>query len=319
MRIFTGLETVTKYAQSTTVAIGSFDGVHLGHQALIRRAAVDAQRNGRPLVVFTFDRHPAELLRPDVAPERITTAAQRAELIGSLGADDLVIARFDPALAEMDREMFLQSVLKDTLFASAIVEGKDFCFGRNRAGDLEYLRSQQKRLAYIVEALDPVEVDSVPVSSSRIRERIATGDIAGAEKLLGHPYLFKGTVVRGQQLGRQLGYPTANLSRHERQIVPADGIYAVLVRCQDGRVVQGACSIGWRPTVEGAGRSIEIYLLDFNEDLYDQELEVRFKKRLREELKFASLDELKVQIEADVILTRQVLSSQSIWTSIRTF
>ncbi len=313
MKIFNGLETVQPFSQNTTVAIGSFDGVHLGHQALIRRAKEDANLNNRPLVVFTFDRHPAELLRPATAPEHITTANQRAELIESLGVDNLVVARFDRQLAEMDRDRFLEQVLKTTLSASAIVEGRDFCFGRDRTGDLEYLKANQNRLSYVVEALYPVEVDGVPVSSSRIRERISAGDMAVAEKLLGHPFLFVGEVIKGQQLGRTLGYPTANLSGCERQIVPGDGIYAALVRLNDGRIFGGACSIGSRPTVEGAGRSIEVYLFEFSGDLYGQLLEVRFVEKLRDEVKFESLVALKLQIDADVEMARNCLSIRSGW------
>ncbi len=313
MRIFNGLETVPAFSQNTTVAIGSFDGVHLGHQALIKKAADDARANDRPLVVLTFDRHPAELLRPETAPRHITTSSQRAELIDSLGVDNLVIARFDNELAEMDREVFLKHVLKSTLSAAAIVEGRDFCFGRNRAGDVHYLQANQRNLSYVVEALDPVEVDSVAVSSSRIRERIGQGDIASAEKLLGHPYLFEGRVIKGQQLGRKLGYPTANLSSVERQIVPADGIYAVMVRLEDGRVFGGACSIGSRPTVADTGRSIEVYLFGFEGDLYDSKIEVRFVKRLRSEEKFETLVALKMQIDADVEMAKNCLNAWVGW------
>lgn len=307
MILFEGLETLLTPFPRSTVAIGTFDGVHIGHQTVIRAAVEDARAHERPALVFTFDRHPQELLAPERAPHYLTTPAQRTRLIAQLDADGLVVARFDTRLSELSPETFLRDILKGMLGAEAIVVGTNFCFGKNRAGDIAYLEAKQSEFDYALHAFESVMVDGIPASSTRIRERLRAGDITEAEKVLGHPYWLAGTVVQGQQLGRQLGYPTANLALTVRQEVPADGIYAVRVTLDDGREIGGACSIGNRPTIEGAGRSIETYLLDFSEDIYGRSMEIRFLQRLRAEEKFDSLDALKVQMALDVEETRRVL------------
>jgi riboflavin kinase / FMN adenylyltransferase len=309
MRVFEGLEAVTTPFADSTVAIGTFDGVHLGHQAILRTAVADARRHSRPALVFTFDRHPAELLRPDRAPAMLTTPPQRNALIAAQGADGLVIARFTPELAELSPDEFVGGILKGLLGARAIVEGTNFSFGKDRAGNLAYLRRVQAQFYFELHALEPVMVDGSPASSTRVRELLAAGDAAEAEAVLGHPFLLAGTVVIGQRLGRQLGYPTANLALTYRQMVPGDGIYAVRAILDDGRTFDGACSIGNRPTVEGAGRSIETYLFDFNEDIYGRGMELRFVQCLRPEEKFASLDALIEQIARDVEQARAILRS----------
>jgi riboflavin kinase/FMN adenylyltransferase len=307
MKVFEGLEAVTVPFPNSTVAIGTFDGVHVGHQAILRSAVEDARRHRRPALVFTFDRHPAELLRPEAAPPMLTTPAQRNALIAAQGVDGLVIARFTHELAALLPDEFVQGILKDLLGAHAIVEGANFAFGKGRAGDLAYLKRVQSRFDFTLHALEPVMVHGAPASSTRVRESLAAGDIAEAEAVLGHPFLLAGTVVSGQRLGRQLGYPTANLALTFRQMVPADGIYAVRAILDDGRSLDGACSIGNRPTIEGAGRSIETYLFDFDEDIYGRGMEVRFMQRLRPEEKFASLEALIEQMARDVEQARAIL------------
>ncbi len=309
MNVFEGLETIPKPFATSTVAIGTFDGVHVGHQAIIRAAVADAHAQGRPALVFTFDRHPAELLAPGHAPAYITTPAQRIRLIAGLGAAGLVIARFDTRFSQLTPEAFVRDILKDLLGAQAIVVGTNFRFGRGRAGDVAYLERQQAAFGYTLRALEPVLVGGVPASSTRVRERLQAGDIAEAEAVLGHPFWLEGTVVAGQKLGRILGYPTANLQLTYRQVVPADGIYAVCATLDDGRQLGGACSIGDRPTVEGAGRAIETYLFDFDEDIYGRAMELRFLKRLRPEAKFDSLEALKAQMANDVADARAIFSS----------
>ena len=312
MQVFEGLETVTTPFAASTVAIGTFDGVHLGHKAIIQRAVADARQHNRPALVFTFDRHPIELFAPTRAPDLITPPPQRNELIAELGADALVIARFDQALAQTAPDDFVQSILKNLLGAQAIVEGVSFNFGKDRAGDVAFLRVAQSRYGFTLHALEPVLVQGLPASSTRVRERLNAGDVQEAESVLGHPYCLVGTVVGGQKLGRTLGYPTANLELTYRQAVPGDGIYAVLATLDDGRAIGGACSIGERPTIEGAGRSIETFLLDFNEDIYGQNLSLRFVERLRAEEKFDSLAELTAQMARDVDQARFILADRRI-------
>jgi riboflavin kinase/FMN adenylyltransferase len=309
MKLFDGLESLHEPITSSTVAIGTFDGIHVGHQAIIRESVEDAKAHDRRAVVFTFDRHPAELLAPHRAPEYLATPEQRNQLVASLGVDDLVVAAFDRTLAGLSPDEFVEQILRDRLGAKTVVVGENFAFGRNRSGNVAYLEAAQRRYGYKLRPLQPVVVAGAPASSTRVRELLKSGDTFTAEQVLGHEYWLAGKVVEGQKLGRQLGYPTANLERSCRQVVPLDGIYAVWVRLPDGRIVKGACSIGDRPTIEGAGRSIETYLLDFNEDLYGKPIELRFVKRLRGEEKFASLDELKAQMAKDVEAARIVLGS----------
>jgi len=312
MKVFAGLEAVTPPFANSTVAIGSFDGVHVGHQAIIRAAVADAHRYDRPALVFTFDRHPAELLRPELAPAMLCTPVQRRDLIAAQGADGLVIARFERELAELSPDAFMQRILKDLLGARAIVEGSNFYFGKGRAGDLAYLLAAQTRFDFTLHSLDPVLVGGIPAGSTRVRERLSEGDIAEAEAVLGHPFLLAGTVVSGQHLGRKLGYPTANLAPTYRQAVPGDGIYAAYAHLDDGRVLGGACSIGNRPTIKGAGRCIETYLFHLNdsifaEDIYGRKMDLQFVQRLRLEASFDSLDDLIVQMGHDVEQAKSIL------------
>lgn len=308
MKAYEGLETIAVPFRNSTVAIGTFDGVHCGHREIIITAVADARRHNRPALVFTFDRHPTAYFAPERTPGLLTTPEQRNRLISDLGVDALVVARFDFTLAALTPDVFLRDILKGLLGADAIVEGMNFCFGKDRAGDVAYLTRVQSTFGFALHALPPVLVDGAPASSTRVRERLLAGDIAEAEAVLGHPYLLAGTVVGGQRLGRTLGYPTANLQPTFAQVVPADGIYAVRVLLDDGRIFGGACSIGNRPTVEGAGRSIETYLLDFDEDIYGRGIEVQFVQRLRGEEKFDSLDALVVQMALDVAQTRRILA-----------
>ena len=310
MRIYEGLDALTSPLEASTVAIGTFDGVHVGHQAIVRAAVEDARRHNRPAVVFTFDRHPLELLAPNRAPAYLTTPEQRNRYISEWGADALVVARFDTILSQTTPDVFVQDILKNLLKAQAIVVGTNFYFGRDRAGSADYLRGVQDEFDFRLHALNPVLVSGKPASSTRVREALRTGDIREAETVLGHAYLLTGIVVHGQKLGRTLGYPTANLELTYRQAVPADGIYAVQANLEDGQVVGGACSIGERPTVEGAGRSIETFLFDFNANIYGQRMELRFVTRLRGEKKFDSLDALKIQMAQDVVEARRILETK---------
>jgi len=306
MRVWQGLETITTPFPASSVAIGTFDGLHRGHQALIAAAIADARAKGRQAVVFTFDRHPAELVAPDRVPGYLSTPKQRVEILTALGVDDLVIARFDEKFRELSPESFLRFVVYGILGARALFVGPDFRFGCNHAGDVEYLRGAQDRYGFAVNVLDPVLVDGERASSTRVRQCLRAGDIEGAQRVMGHRYALSGTVVEGEKLGRELGYPTANLRLTRAQVVPADGIYAVWVEW-NGRRCKGACSIGVRPTVGGTERVIEVYLLDFTGDLYGETLELEFVARLREERKFDSLDALREQIARDVMQVDKLL------------
>ena len=307
MKVYDGIEALPEPFARSTVAIGVFDGVHRGHQAILRAAVEDAKQNRRPALVFTFDRHPAELLASERAPAYLTTPAQRNRYIAETGADALIVARFTRELSELGPDDFLRDILKAKLGAEAIVEGEDFGFGRARAGNVEWLRGVQTRYDFTLHAIPPVSWNGIPVRSTKIRELVRDGEPQAAEALLGHPFFLVGKVVGGQRLGRTLGYPTANLELSLRQVVPADGVYAVRALLDDGREFGGACSIGERPTIEGAGRSIETFLFEFSEDIYGRGLSLQFVQRLRGEEKFDSLEALTAQMARDVDDAKDVL------------
>ena len=308
MQIWRGLESVAEPFEASTLAIGVFDGIHVGHQALIRAAVEDGRQNRRRSAVLTFDRHPSELLAPEKVPGYLTTDSQRARLFEELGVDDLVIARFDERFRELSPEAFLRFVVCGVMGARAVFVGSDFRFGKNQAGDTDYLNSAPTRCDFEVQVMQPVMVDGQKASSSRIRELLREGDVKRAARILGRPYAFVGTVVEGQSLGRKLGFPTANLETADKMVVPADGIYAVWTRRGHERHM-GACSIGMRPTVGGTARTVEVFLIDFSGDLYGEELESEFIARLRKELKFDSVEEMVQQIGLDVEEAGQLLSN----------
>jgi len=286
-----------------SVAIGVFDGIHLGHQALIKAAVADARAHNRESLVFTFDRHPAEVTEPTRVPGYITTPEQRLAIFNELEIDHLVIAHFDEQFRELSPESFLHFVMSGVLGARAVFVGQDFRFGRFHSGNVEYLREAATRYGYTLNVLDPVMVDGVKASSSHVRELIRAGQVKDATDALGRPFTLVGTVVEGKKLGRTLGFPTANLQPIIRQVLPADGIYATCVMV-DGVWHLGALSVGLRPTVNGKHRTVEVYILDFDADIYGHALDVEFISRLREERKFESLDLLVEQMHLDVAEVR---------------
>lgn len=294
-------------------APGNHDGVHLGHQALIRRARGYARAHGLRALALTFDPHPMALLAPARAPVPLTTLARRCELLRLAGADDVAVEAFTPALASLAPETFLRGLMQRG--ARAFVVGPDFRFGKDRAGDVALLErfGQENGLAVMVE--QPVLVDGVRVSSSAVRKAVAAGDVVRASTLLGHVAELTGSVVLGQQRGRTLGFPTANLAP-EPVLQPADGVYAVVARVvgESTPALGGVANIGVRPTVT-AGRSVEVHLFDFAGDLYGKSLRVGFLRRIRDEKKFSSLEALRAQIGLDCEAARSTVaaSDERLW------
>ena len=308
MRVWRGLESIQEPFESCTLAIGVFDGIHAGHQALVRAAVENARQNQRRSAALTFDRHPLELIAPEKAPGYLTTERQRIRIFDSMGLSDLVIARFDDRFRDLSPEGFLRLVVCGVLGARAVFVGFDFRFGKDQAGDAKDLGSARSRCDFEAFVMDPVLIEGEKASSSRARELIRSGKLEAAARILGRPYAFVGRVVEGQKLGRRLGYPTANLISEIPMVLPADGIYAVWAH-RGTEKIKGACSIGLRPAVGGTDRTVEVFLLDFEGDLYGEELEVEFIQRLREERNFESLDALVEQIGRDVAQTREVLKA----------
>ena len=281
------------------LALGVFDGVHVGHRAVIARAVEAARKEGGKAFVVTFDPHPIRVIAPEKAPASLlATLDEKAAVLKALGVDGLLVIHFDMAFAKMDAEEFVRKLLAADVRTVAV--GEDWRFGSKRSGDVAMLRRMGGELGFQLEAVPPVMWDGERISSTRIRQAIRDGNFDAVEEMLGRPYELSGTVIEGRKLGRGLGFPTANLRLGERQ-TPRDGVWAVKV---DG-VRKGVANLGTRPTVDGGERLLEVHLLDFSGDLYGKELRVRFEKFLRPERKFGSLDELREQIGRDAEEARQ--------------
>ena len=287
------------------IAPGNHDGVHLGHRALLRTARQLADSRGFGTRALTFEPHPAALIDPENAPEKLTLQPRRAELLRGAGADSVVVQAFTPEFAAQPADAFVDSLLAQG--ARAIVVGPDFRFGHQRQGDVELL--QRRGLEVSVEA--PVMLEGRRVSSSAIRQALRGGDVVLASRMLGRLHDVEGQVVRGDQRGRTIGFPTANL-QPEPVMPPSDGVYAVVVRelaRPDSPLTLGIANLGTRPTF-AAGRSVEIHLFDFDRDIYGAELRVGFVQRVRGERKFSGIEELRAQILRDCEEARQLLAAR---------
>jgi riboflavin kinase/FMN adenylyltransferase len=319
MDVVTDLAAYTPPPGGSVVTIGAYDGVHLGHQAVLRLVHDLAIARGHAAVCCTFDRHPAEVVRPGSAPKLLCSLEQKLELLDETDfLDTTFVLTFDESRSHEPAEEFVSEVLVKGLGASLVVVGADFHFGHRRHGTVKLLEQMGAELGFEVLGLGLVPVDGdttgQPYSSTRVRELLALGDVAGAARLLGRPprpHEVRGTVETGDQRGRELGFPTANVAVPARICLPADGIYAG--RFVDEAGVERACaiSLGRRPTFyEAADASLlEAYVLDFDGDLYDQQVKVRFVDHIRPELRFDSVDELVEQMGRDVEAARSVLSS----------
>jgi len=290
------------------LAIGVFDGVHLGHRSVLLRALADARAGGGSAAAVTFDPHPAKILRPASAPRLLTASAHKLRLIRALGIESILVIAFTPEFAATPPEDFVLALHNACRPLREICVGHEWSFGRGRAGNLEMLRQMGDRLGFDEVGVPAVQVDGEIVSSTAIRGAVETGDLGRASLLLGRDYSILGTVVRGDQLGRSLGFPTANLSAHNEQF-PPNGVYAVTALWA-GRPLKGVVNLGVRPTIGSATgeRVLELHLFDFNEDIYGEDVEVTFRSCLRPEQKFGSLDALKARIAQDVAEARRILS-----------
>ena len=311
MQIIETLEAIrpADFASGSCVAIGKFDGLHLGHQAILDRMRTEARAMGARSVAFTFANHPLSYLRPEACPRPLMSRAQRLEAITSLGLDACVMVEFNAEFAAIPAEQFVLDVLVGRLNAKHILMGADFRFGHRGSGDGALLRALGEQHGFTAEVLDWVEDDEEgQVSSSRIREALIAGDVEGAGRMTGRPVSVRGEVVHGDARGRELGFPTANLGGTVEGLVPADGVYAGWA-VLDGVAHQAAISVGNNPTFtpEEASR-VEAYILDFSGDIYGRTLEIRFAHRLRGMERFDGLEALIAQMDADVAEVRALLA-----------
>ncbi|MGV3618656.1 MAG: bifunctional riboflavin kinase/FAD synthetase [Fimbriimonas sp.] len=302
MQVHLGTGTLRAEWPRAVVCVGTFDGVHLGHQAVIRRAVADAREAELPCILVTFDRHPASILAPSKTPPSLASTGENLQRFEALGVTLVLILPFDAALSRMSADQFLEEILRKGVKAERIVVGHDFAMGNGREGTTEWLAARIP-----TDVVPPFELEGHRVSSSDIRRAVLAGDVEHAHALLGRPYELEGTIVGGQRLGRELGFPTANLARSANQALPADGVYAGWFESPHGRH-RAATSVGTRPAVGGNTRTVETYLLDYPGDsLYGLPVRLEFHRRLRDEWNFPSLEALKDQIAADVEQVRALV------------
>ena len=283
------------------VTIGNFDGLHLGHQAMLARLQDVARARGLPSCVLSFEPHPREFFAPEQAPARLSSLREKAECLQRVGIDRLHVFRFDRAFASLSAEAFIEQVLGRTLEARYVLVGDDFRYGAKRAGDFALLKQAGATLGFDAESLPTVEVAGERSSSTAVRLALAAGELEHAARLLGRPYGISGRVVHGDKLGRDIGFPTANIQlKHNRP--PLLGIFAVELCGLNGEPLPGVASLGKRPTVKGADAVpvLEVHLFDFNADIYGRRVRVDFLHKLRDEEKYPDLDSLVAQIRRDV-------------------
>lgn len=305
MKIYTPKDFPLKF--DTVITLGSFDGLHLGHQNLLKETKDLAKKLGvRPLVV-TFDPHPRQVLQPESSFKLLTTLEEKLNLISELGFEEVAIIPFTKNLAEWDPELFVQKYIVDNLRAKGVVVGFNFRFGKQRKGDVELLTNLGKKYNFTVKVVEAVFIDGLKISSSLIRGLLEKGSIELANKLLGRPYFLIGKVIKGKGRGKILGYPTANLSISDAKLIPLCGVYAVWITLR-GEKFKGAMNIGKNPTFDEKNLSIEVYIFDFNSEIYGERIKVELINYVRGEKKFPSPEALKLQIEKDCQKIRQVLA-----------
>jgi riboflavin kinase/FMN adenylyltransferase len=302
-----GLEAVPTGWGRSVVTVGVFDGVHRGHQQLIGRAVGRARERGLPAVLVTFDPHPAEVVRPGSHPARLTTLPRRADLVAELGIDAFCVLPFTPELARTEPAEFVHEVLVERLHAADVVVGRNFTFGHRAAGDVTLLTELGRRFGFGVEGVELITDDGITFSSTYIRACIDAGDVEAAAAALGRPHRVEGVVVHGDRRGRELGFPTANLSTAPYTALPADGVYAGRFALGD-RLLPAAISVGTNPTFSGRVRTLEAYVLDVDEDFYGFVVAVDFVHRLRGQERFDDVAALVAQMERDVARTRELLA-----------
>ncbi|ELY2010235.1 bifunctional riboflavin kinase/FAD synthetase [Flavobacterium psychrophilum] len=292
-----------KCEKKTVATLGTFDGVHLGHQKIISRLLNNTQNKHLESVVLTFSQHPRSVLQVESNIKLLNTNAEKIALLEKKGIDNLIIHPFDASFSELTGEDFVKNILVDQLNIKKIIIGYDHRFGKNRASDIHDLIYFGKKHHFDVEQISAKEIDEISISSTKIRKAIQDGNIKLANQYLGYNYLFAGNVIRGQQLGRTIGFPTANISiENTQKIIPKNGVYIVEGSWQ-GKSHQGMMNIGTKPTVDGKNTTIEVHFFNLNEDLYNLEITISVCEFIRAEVKFNSIEELKRQLQQDKIIS----------------
>ena len=304
MRLIRGLHNLTQPTAPSVVTIGNFDGIHLGHQHVLEQLKAAALISNLPSTVIIFEPQPIEFFAPAKAPKRLSRFREKLAYLKSKQIDNLLCLKFNRELAELYAKDFVKQILVERLNTRHLVIGDDFRFGKNRSGDFQYLKDCGEQYGFAVENTDTLLIDGARVSSTRIRESIQNDNFEQAAGLLGRPYTLSGKVCHGQKLGKKLGFPTINIKMGDKTLI-VKGIFAVSVKGIDNRVLQGVASIGTRPTVNGVDTILEVFILDFDRDVYGYCVDVEFLHKIRDEEKFDSLQELKIHIERDTVKAKQ--------------
>lgn len=310
MQVIRDIHSMTEPLPGSVLTIGNFDGVHLGHREIFRRVVQKSRELKVASVVVTFEPHPMRFLKPEQAPLRLNTPAEKVRLLAASCVDTLVVLNFDRTLANMSAEVFVRDILVGKLNVRHLIVGYDYAFGRDRQGDTTFLAEQAKRFNFVLDVLEPIRSEQQAHSSTAIREVLRAGRVADAVNILGRHFTLDGKVVHGEGRGRKLGFPTANLLT-EKEILPCDGVYVVKVKWQD-KYYDAVINIGHRPTFSKSTPTLEIHLIDFSGDLYSERLRIYFVDRLRDEQKFSSVEELQAAVLEDICQARQMLANAQI-------
>jgi riboflavin kinase / FMN adenylyltransferase len=312
MRLISGIPHLPVFNSGCVLTIGNFDGVHLGHKAVIKTLADRGKLLGLPVVIMLFEPQPLEYFLGVGAPPRLTRLREKVIQLAKLPVDDLVIVRFNKQLADYDAGQFIDEVLVKRLNVKHLVIGDDFRFGKARQGDFAMLMEKGKARGFKVEDTGSLQLEGLRVSSTLIRNALAEGDLKAAEAMLGYPYSVCGRIVHGNKRGRTIGYPTANI-KIARKNMPVSGVFAVTMRGIDEREIKGIANVGVRPTVDGSNKVVlETFLFDFDRDIYGHKVTVDFMQKIRAERRFQAVDELKAQIVGDVAEAKKFFATHTI-------
>jgi len=308
MKVYYGIQEFEKL-DNAVVTSGTFDGVHLGHRKILNRLNEVAHQNNGESVVITFYPHPRSVISPDNQNIKLlSTLDEKIELLEKSGVNHLLIIPFTREFSELSSEEFIQKILLQTIGTKTLVIGYDHRFGKNREGGFDYLKANKERYGFEIEEISRQDIENMGVSSSKIRKALQEGDVPSADHFLGRNYSLSGVIVKGKQLGRTIGFPTANIQVREiAKLIPSDGVYAVKVHYKED-AFGGMLNIGNRPTVDGTYQTVEVNIFDFDQEIYGENLTVEFLQKIRNEQKFNGLDELKVQIARDKITCKAILS-----------
>jgi riboflavin kinase/FMN adenylyltransferase len=311
MELIRNIEEIREPYKNAVITIGNFDGVHIGHQALFHEVIEKAESLKGTSVAMTFEPHPIRVLKQNGTPPLITLYEQKLELISRSGIDVLICAPFTREFASITAQEFVEDILVSRIGTKAVVVGGDYSFGKNREGNIEVLKNYAQQLGFEVIVADWIQKPgngADRISSTRIRELVMEGNVFEAQKMLGRYYQIRGTVEKGRNRGgKLLGFPTANIKLYD-ELAPKTGVYAVTVECEQGKKYKGVANIGYSPTFDDHIYTVEVHLLDFNDNLYEQHIRVNFIERLRDEKKFSGIAELSEQIRKDIIKAREVVS-----------